>query len=288
MPSAPRSRPAKTAKTAKTAGRRSASAAHTKEKKKTARTTSRQEGDAASATAPAAERGSKGVPAPAAVLMQALGLPVTFPTGNTITSDGHLEATAVVAPADASGPSPAVAGMEVEVETKQGYLYSGKLALLDAHYNVLLHESLVRRARAFDYERAAREQEEQQEARLIASSLRGSSYYDAAAAAETAATSTLSTSATAHYLQLQDRLPRPRYVGTVSLRSNNVVLMRFVEPTGLPTTSAAAAATAVADSAWGRLRRSFSAMAAAIKAHLQKEKMRRRAARRARLAAKKA
>jgi small nuclear ribonucleoprotein (snRNP)-like protein len=164
--------------------------------------------------------------------------------------------------------------MEVEVETKQGYLYSGKLALLDAHYNVQLHESLVRRARAFDFERAIAEEQRRQEARLLAISLQGGAFSDPRDGGVTGGTPAS---------QLIDWLPRPRYIGTVSLRSNNVVLMRFVDPTAGPVPATAT----TTETAWVRLRKSFAAMAAAIKAHLQREKMRRRAARRRRLDAKK-
>ncbi|KPI85281.1 hypothetical protein ABL78_5648 [Leptomonas seymouri] len=261
MPSAPGPRTAKGA----TAG----TAKVTRKKKSSHYTASSRVGDTASTTSTATDRSPKGVPAPAAVLMQALGLPLISP----ISSIGSSEGTTALPQANTSGPSPSSPGMEVEVETKQGYTYTGKLVLLDAHYNVLLYESLVRRSRAFDYERAAREAQDQREAALIARSLQGNALYNVGGTAELAATT--------HSSQLQDRLPRARYIGTVSLRSNNVVLMRFMESAGSP-------AANVAESAWGQLKKSFSSMAAAIKAHLQKEKLRKRAARRKRLAAKKA
>lgn len=269
MPLAPSTRPTNKVDS------KAVTSAQTKKKKKSHTSGTAKNSDAAAAgTATAAAPNPKGVPVPAAVLMQALGLSLTPSTGsNNGESTGKEEATNNLASqAAVTGPSPSIAGMEVEVETKQGYIYTGKLALLDAHYNVQLHESLVRRARAFDFERAARELQEQNEARLIANSLQGSSFYDASVDVSTAQ---------AQATQLVDRLPRPRYLGTVSLRSHNVVLMRFVAPSGLASSAAAD------ESPWARLQKSFAGMASAIKAHLQREKMRRRAARRRRLDAKK-
>ncbi|CAM37841.1 conserved hypothetical protein [Leishmania braziliensis MHOM/BR/75/M2904] len=158
--------------------------------------------------------------------------------------------------------------IEVEVETNQGYVYTGKLVHIDARYNVILHEALVRRARSFDVERAMLREKSQREAQLIASSLQGVVAEEAEVVRST-----------------NEFMPRPRYIGVTYLRSNNIFFMRFIDGAARTGTSAASAVST--HSALGRLRSEFVVMAAAIKAHLQREKMRNRAARRKRLEAKK-
>lgn len=205
------------------------------------------------------ERNPKGVPAPAAALMQSMGL-LSTPAN----ADGSGDHGAGLVTSSLSCDS--ARSMEVEVETTQGYVYTGKLVHLDARYNLVLHEALVRRARDFDVERAELRLKAQREARLLASSLQDRGFAPSSAAEE------------GHVDTAAELMPRPRYVGTAYLRSNNVFMVRFVDT---------AAVAAAADTALGRLQASFARMAAAIKAHLQQEKMRNRTARRKRLEAKK-
>ncbi|CAJ1987815.1 LSM domain containing protein [Leishmania donovani] len=208
------------------------------------------------------EKRSKGVPAPAAVLMRALGLAVEASDG---TGDKGECNSALLTSSLSCDPS---RSMEVEVETRQGYVYTGKLVHIDDHYNVMLNEALVRRARSFDVERAILREKSQQEARLIASSLQGMVTEDADVMQSTS-----------------ELMPRPRYIGATYIRSNSIFLMRFVDAAGGTGTTAVSAA--FSNSALGQLKSDFSMMAASIKAHLQREKMRNRAARRKRLEAKK-
>ncbi|KAG5481491.1 hypothetical protein LSCM1_05508 [Leishmania martiniquensis] len=207
------------------------------------------------------DKGVKGVPAPAGVLMRALGLLVETTGG---TEDKGESGSVLLTSSLSSEPSRT---MEVEVETRQGYVYSGKLMHMDDRYNVILQEALVRRARSFDVERAVLGEKLQREARLIASSLQG------ALAGE------------ADVMQgAGELMPRSCYIGTTYIRSNNIFLMRFIDPAA--GTDATAASGAPASPALGRLKKDFAIMAAAIRAHLKREKMRNRAARRKRLEAK--
>ncbi|KAK7195101.1 hypothetical protein NESM_000433400 [Novymonas esmeraldas] len=212
-----------------------------------------------------------GVPAPAAVLMDALGL--LAEAKESADGGGGGGGGIATALTTSEGREDAVRHMEVELETTQGYVYVGKLVHIDAGYNMVLHEALVRRARAFDVERAALQEKARREARFIASSLRGTA--PAPPAPEEQEEEGLEDG------QLRG-MPRPRYMGTVFMRSNNIFLLRFIDPA-----ADAAATAASSNSALGRLRSRFAGMAAAIKAHLQREKLRRRAARRRRLEAKK-
>ncbi|GET87585.1 hypothetical protein, conserved [Leishmania tarentolae] len=208
------------------------------------------------------EKTSKGVPAPAGVLMRALGLSaeVTDGTGEKGECDLALLTSSL-------GCDPS-RSMEVEVETSQGYVYTGKLVHIDARYNIMLNEALVRRARGFDVERAALREKLQRESRLLATSLQGVVAQDADVVESTS-----------------ELMPRPRYIGATYIRSNNIFLMRFIDTAAC--TGGTAASVSSSNSALGKLKSNFSMMAASIKAHLQREKMRNRAARRKRLEAKK-
>ncbi|KAG5508494.1 hypothetical protein GH5_06740 [Leishmania sp. Ghana 2012 LV757] len=208
------------------------------------------------------EKNAKGVPAPAAVLMRALGLLVEASGG---AEDKAETRSALLTSSLSSDPSRA---MEVEVETSQGYVYTGKLVHIDHRYNVILHEALVRRARSFDVERAVLREKSQREARLIASSLQGVLAEEADVMQGTS-----------------ELMPRPRYIGLTYIRSNNIFFMRFIDTAA--GSGATAASAALGNSAWGRLKSDFAMMASAIRAHLKREKMRNRAARRKRLEAKK-
>ncbi|KAG5508163.1 hypothetical protein JKF63_05417 [Porcisia hertigi] len=211
---------------------------------------------------PDLKKGMKYAPAPAAALMRALRLLDEAGDG---TRDENGNGSTLLTSSLNCDPS---RSMEVEVETSQGYVYTGKLVHIDDHYNVMLHEALVRRARSFDVERALLREKQQRETRLIASSLQDP------------------TSEEGDVVQSANELmPRPHYIGATYLRSNNIFLMRFIEAEA--DTGTATASSASPNSTSGRLRSSFVATAAAIKAHLKREKMRNRAARRKRLEAKK-
>lgn len=201
---------------------------------------------------------------PAAVIMLALG--------QSLPSSSLGSGKAQVATTDQGN-----CFVEVEVETKQGYLYAGKLIHMDAHYNIVLREVLVRRERLFDIERELLQRQHQSLLQLLPDG-GGAGELEAGAA-------------------VVGRGPRPRYLDRVCLRSNNVVLMRFVDAANMAKVAPAAGSLSStsppppppssSSALVGALQSSFQAMAAAVKTELMQIKMRNRADRRRRLEAKK-
>ncbi|KEG13846.1 hypothetical protein DQ04_00751060 [Trypanosoma grayi] len=137
--------------------------------------------------------------------------------------------------------------LRVEVETRQGYVYEGKLVVLDDDYNVSLAEATSWRDRLCDVERA----------------LLAAQGFPAPAASPAT---------------------RRRYVGSVFIRSSNLFMLRFLQDEGSassPTTSSnnnkaggGAAAT---------LKSAFKSMAVKVKRQINMERQKNRIERRQRL-----
>lgn len=161
--------------------------------------------------------------------------------------------------------------LEVEVETTQGYVYTGKLVALDAHYNLTLAEATVRRERLCDLERSLARQQH----------------------ARTLAGMGLSGSELAAFMPPEERpaaATRPRYAGSVLIRSNNLLLLSFPseQPQAESTRSTAAGGAAIPPKrSAGRkpqyLIDTFKSTATSIKKALEVERRKNRNARRKRI-----
>ncbi|KAH9599344.1 LSM domain [Trypanosoma melophagium] len=143
----------------------------------------------------------------------------------------------------------------VEVETRQGYVYEGKLMALDDDYNINLAEATCRRERLCDVERALLQ-------------------------------------AKGFPTPLVSPATRRRYMGSVFIRSSNLFMLRFQqgeEPT-LPSSSYANITTGnsshscstSAGNGAATLRSAFKSMASKVKRQINMERQKNRVERRQR------
>lgn len=168
--------------------------------------------------------------------------------------------------------------IDVEVETKQGYVYAGKLVDLDREYNMVLREATVRRERPCDVVRATRRH---QRRTLLAQ---------------------LGSLAPPELLMTEQdgerdgAATRPRYLGSVLIRSSNLLMARFPRAPAQPSSSPGVSTATGAPQGKGDgktkpdadprdLRAAYTSAAVAVKKAMQRERNKNREARRKRLAA---
>lgn len=168
--------------------------------------------------------------------------------------------------------------IEVEVETKQGYVYSGKLVDMDADYNVTMREATVRRERLCDVIRATRRRQRQvllaQLGSLVPKELVQAELAGEGGEAEREGAAT-----------------RPKFIGSVLIRSSNMLMTRFLQPSAPTAPSLVGKDSekqkpATTDPRDPRdLRSAYRSAAVAIRKAMQKERTKDREARRKRLLA---
>lgn len=170
------------------------------------------------------------------------------------------------------GPPPLYAA----IETKQGYVYTGEVTGVDAYYNITLSGATVRRQRRCDVER-----------HLIRDK-----YMALLSHIDHMSTSLLPD----EYIERPDSPAHPRFVGAYVARSNNVVMIQFLnEPDQESMVSVRRPIEGEEDDAAmkpkfaqvSRLEAAFRSTASMIKKALQKQRLADRQARRKRIAAEK-
>lgn len=178
------------------------------------------------------------------------------------------------------------APLRVEVETTQGYVYTGRMVDMDMFYNVTLTEALVRRERACDVLQTLLQHRHDALLASLGPEMNGSGGSGLRSGVSPASTAPAAL--------------RQRFVGTVMLRSSSIVMVRFLtdpsrdgrhESMTRVETAGGGGGVRVSDGAHdarGELEGAFGAMAAAVKKSLLQTRRKNREDRRRRIAAQEA